>query len=178
MGASTNTISFTTTNPPSTAGTVSLAGEAPVEVSTQQSNEKPTFVTPEQLRQMKAAEKHRRSVLKKREQRWASPAANAKVEDIMLIAQDMKSIMGSIDALNREIYFIRTALYNAGLINEAQITAIRERHAEREAKFKELQADTQMSNEEKIVIANEYELPLHLLGLQETETTSPSGDVE
>jgi hypothetical protein len=136
----------------------------------------PRFITPEQHREIKRQEQHRQRVLKKREQRWASPAADAKVEDLMLVAQDIKNLVDTIDVLNREMYLIRTALFNAKVISEADLTALRERQKQREEKFKELQANVTMSREEKVAIATEYELPLHLLGLQ--EETPPIGDVQ
>jgi hypothetical protein len=129
------------------------------------------YVTPEEFKKQKKAEKHQEKLKKLREIRWKSPAADAKIEDLYLLIQDFNRVTTALETVSYELFLTRKALFNKGIITQEELKQIRDLEKEREQKFKELQENTEMSKEEKLLIANQYELPLDLLGLVE-----PTGD--
>lgn len=125
------------------------------------------FVSPARFKQIKAQQKHLQNLIKKRDERWKQPYADAKMEDI-------KFLIDKILEYRYEIEMLRKVLKVKGLVLQEDVDAILKRDEERFNKANELKADTVLSNEEKIAIANEYEIPLEVLGLQ----TPPQGDAE
>jgi hypothetical protein len=123
------------------------------------------YVTPTELRQIKTQQRHDQMVAKKRQIRWQSPAANAKIEDIVLVAKDLQVLIENLNSIFYEIQVTQKALFAKGIIGERDIKAVKDRDQERMAKFNELKDNTTMSNVEKAQIAKEYDIPLDSLGI-------------
>lgn len=139
--------------------------------ATQETN----FVTPSQFKQMQKERAHQVRLMKKRQERWAQPFADAKIEDIEFVLQKMNELGNRFNQILYQIEVTRKALYKAGVIAEADIQAVLDYDNKRVEKANELRDNTTLSVEEKKAIAAEYEIPLAAIGLSETPQ---EGDAE
>jgi hypothetical protein len=120
----------------------------------------PNIFSPQQIKELKTQQRHLMHVMKKRDQRWASPYADAKMEDI-------KFCLERLDQVLYQVEIVRKALVKADILKKEDFEAVIERDKQRFAKAKELQEDTTMSIEEKKAIAIDFEIPLEVLGIVE-----------
>lgn len=123
----------------------------------------PNVFTPGQIKDLKKQQRHFMNVMKKRDQRWNSPFADAKMEDIKFVLERLNQIVYQIEVVQK-------ALIKADLLKKEDFTAVIERDKERYAKAEELKADTTMSDDEKKAIALEFDIPLDVIGLATEES--------
>lgn len=136
------------------------------------------YVTPQQFKKIQEERKHLMRLMKKRQERWSQPFSDAKIEDIQFVLEKLNEMGESFNKLVYQMQVTRKALYNKGIITEAEVQAVLDRDNERVAKANELRENTTLSVDEKKAIATEFEIPLEAIGLTETPTEGDAIKVE
>lgn len=124
-----------------------------------------TFDSIKAMKAFRAQQLHQQRIQKKRQERWSQPAAHAKIEDLMLVGQDIRQIFNNHDILVK-------LLVKKGIITDQELEEQAKYEKERLAKFLELKENTTMTADEKKAAAQEWNIPLDMLGLSETASES------
>lgn len=121
--------------------------------------------SPKEARMLRSMQKHQQKVLKARQERWSQPFSNAKVEDLMMLADDFRKVLNDLE-------IVKKTLIKKVILTQEDLNETIKYETERLKKYEELKADTTMTAEDKKAVAQEWNIPLELLGLsaEPTET--------
>lgn len=114
--------------------------------------------------------RHEQKITKDRNLRWTQKFASAKIEDLLLLAQDFQTLLYQLEVI------IKVATKHIPTFAE-EVEAQKQHDKQRVEVYKQLKADTTMSLEEKKAKAAEWDISPALLGITEESTNQEKGDV-
>jgi cytochrome c-type biogenesis protein CcmE len=143
--------------------TTESAPENQVQGTEHASDENIRYVPKDVFKQLKKQQQHMNRIQKKREERWAQPFADAKIEDVSMVYERCLT----------ELEVLRRALIMKGLLTNEDTIKAREFQQKRIEKANELKANTDMSVEDKRKVCAEWDIPVEAIGLQPETTNIP-----
>ena len=138
-------------------------------------------VTLEEFKRIQQVQKKAQKLLEKQKKariiRWKQKFANAKIEDLIGIAEDIDQFERKVaDVLNNltfELYILQESLLKTGAVTKEIIDETRKYEDERAKKFVELKNDKEMSKEDKLKIAAEWRIDPESLELEKDGNLVP-----
>jgi hypothetical protein len=112
--------------------------------------------------EIKAKAPKQSTLEKKRRQRWQEPAANAKMEDLVQLNQALGEALQKVHQTSVNIGYtldvLIEVLVKKGILTKEEIDTTARGFQEKQKKFVELIADTELTPEQKNAIAAEHNI--------------------